>query len=201
MTEIKKRFISPNELFSSSIKLGTKIVQTGWKPNFIIALWRGGSVPGMCVQEVLEYSGIPVDHIAVRTSSYVGMQQQKEIRVHGLHYIIENVNKNDKVLIVDDIFESGRSIEAVISELKTKMRENFPQDIKVATLFVKTGKNKTQRNPDFFVENTDEWIVFPHEFEGLTRQQVQENKVVPIDLFEYLDEKEKKSLFAENSIF
>lgn len=182
-----KKFINPTELYAKSFTLGTMVLKSGWKPNFIIALWRGGTPTGMCVQELLNRANIKTDHIAIRTSSYVGTQQQKEIKVHGLHYIIETVKKNDKVLIVDDIFESGRSIEAVINELQSKMGENFPTDIKVATLFVKEGKNKTNRNPDYFIELTSEWIVFPHELEDLTFEEIRSNKDVPGDLFDYLE--------------
>ena len=48
------------------------------------------------------------------SSSYYGINKQaKEIKVHGLHYIIENANAGDSLLIVDDVFESGRSIFAL----------------------------------------------------------------------------------------
>lgn len=58
---------------------------------------------------------IETDHIAVRTSSYHGINHQsKEIKVHGLYYIIENADAEDGVLIVGDVFDSGCSIDALI---------------------------------------------------------------------------------------
>ena len=49
-----------------------------------------------CRTELLKYKGVPTDHIAIRTSSYAGIgEQSDDIRVHGLHYIIENMNAED----------------------------------------------------------------------------------------------------------
>jgi hypoxanthine phosphoribosyltransferase len=60
---------------------------------------------------------VETGHIAVRTSSYYGINQQsKEIKVHGLLYIIENANSGDGLLIVDDVFDSGISIQGIHSK-------------------------------------------------------------------------------------
>jgi hypothetical protein len=126
----------------------------------------------MYIQELLAFLGNETDHIAVRTSSYVGTEQKTEIKVHGLHYIVENANADDRVLIVDDIFESGRSIEKVVTELKKQMRNNFPKEVRVATLLAKDGKRKTDIVPNYYVEKTNQWIVFPHELEGLSLKEI-----------------------------
>jgi hypoxanthine phosphoribosyltransferase len=56
-------------------------------------------------------------------------------------YITEKCNSNDKVLIIDDIFDSGITIKTLIEKLKTKLRKNYPAELKVATVFYKKEKN------------------------------------------------------------
>ena len=172
-----KVYISANELLQDSFRLAAKIVDSGFQPDFIIGVWRGGAPVGIAIQEYFEYSGITTDHIAIRTSSYTGIEQQeKVVRVHGLDYVIDNVNAEDKVLLVDDVFDSGRSVKAIFEKLKSKCRRNMPQDLKVATPWYKPSKNVTDIAPDYWVNETDAWLVFPHELVGLTAEEIKLNK-------------------------
>lgn len=172
-----KYFISANELLVDSFKLGEQIYRSGFRPQFIVGVWRGGSPVGIAVQEYLEYAGVTTDHIAIRTSSYYGIdKQRKDIRVHGLDYIIKNVNADQSLLIVDDVFDSGRSIQAIIDEIKRKSRRNTPETIKVACPWYKPARNLTSLTPDFYLHATDRWLVFPHELCGLSPQEIIEGK-------------------------
>jgi hypoxanthine phosphoribosyltransferase len=66
--------------------------------------------------------------MAIRTSSYTGIDQQdKVVRVHGLDYIIDNVNAEDDVLLVDDVFDSGRSVKAIFDKLRTNAVATCPR--------------------------------------------------------------------------
>jgi len=178
---MNKRFITANELLVDSFKLGEQIFQRGFKPHFIVGVWRGGSPVGIAVQEYLECVGIPTDHIAIRTSSYYGIDQQsKDIRVHGLDYIVNNVEADQELLIVDDVFDSGRSIQAIINEIKRKSRRNAPNTIKVACPWYKPSRNVTDLVPDFYIHATDSWLVFPHELRGLTPKEILEGKGIEI---------------------
>ena len=67
---------------------------------------------------------------------------------------------------MDDIFDTGHSIAAVFDALKGKLGENMPKDIRVATIYYKPTRNKTDRVPDYYLYETDQWVVFPHELEG-----------------------------------
>ena len=175
MTE--KHFISANELLEDSFKLGHQIFGDGFRPDYIVGIWRGGTPVGIAVQELLEYRGAPSDHISIRTSSYTGIEQQSdEIRVHGLHYIIENANAEDSLLIIDDVFDSGRSVDAVIKTIQKLSRANTPAVIKVATVYYKPTKRKVDITPDYYVHETDKWLVFPHELDGLTDAEISAHK-------------------------
>jgi len=115
----EKVFVSSESLLADSIELAMRIVRSGFRPTFLVALWRGGTPVGIAVQEVLEYHGIHADHIAIRTSSYTGIDQQaKVVRVHAMNYLISRLTFEDKLLIIDDVFDSGRSLEAVMAELR-----------------------------------------------------------------------------------
>lgn len=174
---MEKTFISAQDLLCDSFALARQVLDSGFQPNFIIGVWRGGAPVGIAIQEFLDYVGIETDHIAIRTSSYVGVNQQnKVVRVHGLDYIIDNINADDRVLLVDDVFDSGRSIQAILKKLKSKTRRNMPSDIRIACPWYKPSRNKTKLVPHFFVHETDDWLVFPHELKGLSSAELRAGK-------------------------
>ena len=178
---VDKTYVTAQSLLDDSFRLGLKVMEDGFYPDYIIGIWRGGTPVGIAVQELLKYHGHPSDHIAIRTSSYTGIEQQSDdIRVHGLHYIIENVNAEDTLLIVDDVFDSGRSIRAVIDRINELSRRNTPDVIRIATVYYKPGKRKVDLVPDYFIHETEEWLVFPHELEGLTEEEVATSKPIAL---------------------
>ena len=177
MTEHEKIYLTAESLLRDSFLLAEQILKDGFIPNFIVAVWRGGTPVGIAVQELLQYAGIPTNHIAILTSYYTGIGETKDsVRVHGLGYLIRELNHGDSLLIVDDVFDSGRSIDAIITALEQRTRRNMPGDVRVATPWYKPGKNKTDRAPDFYIHQTDAWLVFPHELQGLTATEVVEGK-------------------------
>lgn len=174
---MKKHYITANELLSDSFLLAKKVYDSGFRPDFIIGVWRGGAPVGIAIQEYLDYVGISTDHISIRTSSYTGINQQdKTVRVHGLDYIIDNINASDNVLLVDDVFDSGRSIHAIFERMKEKTRRNMPENMKVATPWYKPNRNITDYEPEFYIHKTDHWLVFPHELRGLSLSEIKEYK-------------------------
>jgi uncharacterized protein len=137
------------------------------------------------VQEVLEYHGIHADHIPIRTSSYLGIDQQaKTVRVHATDYLVSRLEAEDELLIVDDVFDSGRSLDAVIGELTRRCKRNLPNKIRIATVYYKPTRNRSALVPDYYVRATDSWLVFPHEIQGLTREEILANKPVREDFFD-----------------
>lgn len=177
---VQKTFISAQSLLEDSLALGLKVVKSGFRPSFLVGVWRGGAPIGIAVQEVLEYHGVSCDHIAIRTSSYTGIDQQsRTVRVHAIDYLVSMLNADDGLLLIDDVFDSGRSLEAVIEELGRRCRRNLPDQIRIATVYYKPARNRSTLRPDFFVRETDQWLVFPHEICGLTREEILAHK--PVD--------------------
>lgn len=176
-TVTDKQYISAQQLLEDSFRLGANILNSGFRPNFIVGVWRGGSPVGIAVQELLHYFGVHSDHISIRTSSYTGIGERAgHVRVHGLSYMIRNANAEDSLLIVDDVYDSGLSIQAIIETIHVKARRNAPGDIRVATAYFKPGNNRTDRAPDYYVHSTDNWLVFPHELDGLSMAEIVESK-------------------------
>lgn len=170
---VEKQYISAQQLLEDAFTLGVRILESGFKPAFIVGVWRGGTPVGIAVQELLDFFGVTTDHISIRTSLYRGIEERDtQIRVHGMHYLIENVDAEQGLLIVDDVFDTGMSIDAVIKHLHALARRNTPRDIRVATAYYKPSKNRTDRIPDYYVHETDRWLVFPHELRGLTREEI-----------------------------
>ena len=167
-----KLFIQSEELLKHSFNLAWQVYESGYRPNYIIGVWRGGAPIGIAVQEFLDVLGVPSDHIAIRTSHYKGIDERdSKVQVYGLNYIIKQVESEDSLLIVDDVHDTGISIQKIILDLQTACKKNTPE-IKVATPYFKPKKNKTDRKPDFYLHETEKWLVFPHELEGLSMDEI-----------------------------
>ena len=181
---IEKVFISAESLLRDSLELGLQVVRSGFNPSFLVGVWRGGAPIGISVQEVLEYNGIECDHIAIRTSSYSGLDKQSStVRVHAIDYLVSQLTFEDRLLLIDDVFDSGRSLEAVIAELRKRCRRNLPEQIRVATVYYKPSRNRSSMKPDYYVRSTDQWLVFPHEVQGLSREEILAHKPVDESFF------------------
>ena len=182
---MEKDFISANSLLADSMELARLIVRSGFRPTYLVAMWRGGAPIGIAVQEVLEYHGIHCDHIAIRTSSYLGINEQaKTVRVHAIDYLVSRLAAEDALLLVDDVFDSGRSLDAVLDALKRRCRRNLPEQIRIATVYYKPARNRSTLVPDYYVRATDNWLVFPHEIQGLTREEILATKPVTEKFFD-----------------
>lgn len=173
----EKLYLSAQQLLEDSFRLGAKIIQDGFRPTIIIAIWRGGTPMGIAVQELLAYHGIETDHIAIRTSSYSGIDgRSKNIRIHGLNYLVKNCQQEDSLLIVDDVFDTGHTIYNVIKHLRDKARLNTPHDIRVAVPYYKPTRNQVNFAPDYCLHETEQWLKYPHSLEGLSLEEVEKNR-------------------------
>ncbi len=185
---MEKRYIQEQELLEDSYRLAVQIYQSGYRPDFIVGVWRGGSTVGIYVQECLQYLGVETDHIAIRTS-YRGMRDYlhklesgAEIRAHGLQYLYETMNADDALLIVDDVYSTGRNVAAVIDRLHAKSKRNMSKDVRIAVPYYKPELNENNPVPDYYLHEYNEWLVLPYELTGLSDEEIAKNKpwIVPI---------------------
>ncbi len=188
---MSERFIAADDLLQDSFQLAANIYEADFEPDFLVGLWRGGSAVGIAVQEGLDYFGTKTDHIAIRTS-YTGapgysqmVNKADAIRVHGMQYLLENLSAHHSLLIVDDVYSTGSSVNAVIKQLARKTRRNLPQDIRIATVWYRPTE-KTLRTPDYFVHKTDDWLVLPYELSGFSIDELRKNRPEMLGLIDRL---------------
>ena len=73
------------------------------------------------------------------------------------------------------MYDTGLSNNKVVNDLKKACKKNSPE-IRIATPSFKPNKNKTDRKPNYYIHETDKWLVFPHELDGLTVEELKANK-------------------------
>ncbi len=187
---MEKQFIREQDLLEDSYRLGVDVFNSGFRPSVVVGLWRGGSTVGIYVQECLQTLGVDTRHIAVRTSyegpsSYQRMHSSgADIGVHGLRYLYQTLDYEDRLLIVDDVYSTGRNIEAVISKLRRKTRLNMASDTRVATIWRRSNRDDAIGKPDYHLHDTDRWLVLPYELSDLSTEEIAANKAYVLPMLE-----------------
>jgi hypoxanthine phosphoribosyltransferase len=166
MGSSQKQYITAEQLLRDAFELAMVIARSGFRPDLIAGIWRGGTPVGIAVQEALEFLDIRSDHISIRTSSYTSIGERSNVRVHGLEYLERNLSSEDRLLLVDDVFDTGLSMDQVLVELNLLYGQS-PPTVRIATPWFKPANNLTSRKPDYYLHTTDQWLVFPHEIQGL----------------------------------
>lgn len=167
-----KVFVTARTLLLESVRLARRVHASGFRPDFLIGIWRGGTPPGIVLHEYLRLHGHDPYHTSIKTQSYRGMQRGGEgVEIKGLEHVIDVVDAADRLLLVDDVFDSGHTMAAILEAIRRQARRNAPE-MRIATVYYKPSKNRTAIEPDWWQVETDEWIVFPHELEGLTAEEI-----------------------------
>lgn len=166
-----KLFVTPDALRLDSVRLAMQVLKSHWVPTHMVALWRGGAPIGVHVHEVFLYKGYSVDHIAIRTSRSKGIGEfLPEVKVFNLRYLADVLSPDSRLLIVDDVCESGLSVKAVVDTLAKKLRANMPKDVRLAVLYDKPLPHAFSAT--YAVHTTDKWVSFSHELIGLHRDEI-----------------------------
>jgi hypoxanthine phosphoribosyltransferase len=167
-----KLFVSARQLNIDSVRLGRKIWADGFRPDFLIGIWRGGTPPGIIIHEYLRMRGVEPYHTTIKTQSYQGMRRgDGGVEIKGLEHVIDVIESHHQLLLVDDVFDTGHTMAAIVAEIRKRARRNCPA-CRIATVYYKPERNETDIQPDYSVLETDDWIVFPHELEGLSPSEI-----------------------------
>ena len=142
---------------------------TGWKPDLLVALWRGGATVGVSVHEFFNVSGWDVQHIPIKCASYTGIGANAGDVVFTFgEDVFGLMRPGQRVLIVDDVFDTGKTAKAVKARI-----DATGADMRMACVYWKPAKNRTDLKPDYYVRDVgNDWIVFPHEIEGLSPDEI-----------------------------
>ena len=142
------RYIGWAEYGSLTEALAEKVRSSGKTFDLVIGIARGGIPVAMVVSDRL---GVRIDTITVR--SYSGIAERGSVRI--LSSLIEDV-KGKCVLLVDDLVDQGDTMSGVRGFLS----EKGAKVVETAVLFKKPW---SKTHPDYFLETSGEWMVFPFE--------------------------------------
>lgn len=175
-----KLFLSADDLLADAFALAQIVLESGFEPTHLVGVWRGGAPVAVAVEEAFRYHGIKADNIAVRTRAYSSIDKlRREVSVHGLEYLADCLTPQNRLLIVDDVFDRGHSLETLIGRLREVCGPAMPGEVKTACVWYKPARRETELAPDYYVHETARWLVFPHELEGLTPDEIAQHKRVP----------------------
>ena len=174
---MEKIFLSAGQLLVDSFLLAERVHASGYRPDLIVGIWRGGAPVAIAVQEYFDVRGCSARHVPVKTWAYRGMDERRgEVEVSGLALVTDSVDAATRVLIVDDVFDTGASIDALLGKLRLHLDERCPREIRIACPWYKPARNRTTLRPDYFLHETDAWLVFPHELAGLNAAEIAAGK-------------------------
>ncbi len=184
---MKKEFLSYQTIRNNSIKLAHRIHEDGFVPDVIYVSLRGGAYMGNVISEyfkVVRRGKRPVFYAAVVARSYTDVKEHEQIRIDGWTYDPKYLRSGDKVLIIDDIFDSGRTINHLVNIC---MDIGIPRDdIRVAVHDYKIRtflKEQPVIHPEYYCRKhvinspeDDSWVHYlSHELVGLTDDEIKEN--------------------------
>ena len=172
MSEEKhKTYISSSKQWQWSYELARRILVSGWKPDAVIGLYRGGVFPAIVIEDYLRSNGIKAFHFPLHCQSYdadAAESTSAEVNVFDLpDYVIESLSKLKNILIVDDICDTGKTLKAVKNKIEETVVGKAAFKFRSACLVWKPDVCETP--PTWWIkeEKANEWIVFPHEFCGV----------------------------------
>ncbi|MDR2194835.1 MAG: phosphoribosyltransferase [Treponema sp.] len=182
-----KEFLPYDTVRNNALKLAHRIYNEGFTPDVIYVSLRGGASMGNVISEyfkAVRKTGRPVYYAAVVARSYTGVRASENIKVEGWTYDPAHLRIGDKVLLIDDIFDSGRTVNFLAEII---LEKGIPRrDLKVAVHDYKYFYDKPEQlpvQPDFWcrkhdlsVTDEDRWIHYmSHELIGLSHQELEDN--------------------------
>jgi hypoxanthine phosphoribosyltransferase len=183
---MKKEFLPYDVVRDNALKLARRIFNDGFVPDVIYVSLRGGAYLGNVISEyfkVVKRRGRPVYYAAVVARSYTDVRKSERIKVEGWTYAPDHLRIGDKILLVDDIFDSGKTINHLAGIILDK---GIPRDdFKVAVHDYKYFYDKSEQlpvQPDYWcrrhelsVNDEDTWIHYmSHELVGLSAAELAE---------------------------
>ncbi len=161
-----KRWISADALLLDSFRLARRVIDSGYRPTLLIGLWRGGAPVAVAVHESLGWHGFPCAHMPLLTRLYTGIDTRAgELQIEGLQDLASKLAEPARILVVDDVFDTGITMQGVLAAIRAL--PGATREIRSATVWQKPARNRTGLQPDYHLRSTEDWLVFPHELQGM----------------------------------
>jgi hypoxanthine phosphoribosyltransferase len=184
-----KEFLEYDTVRNNALKLANKIYKDGFIPDVIYCSLRGGAYMANIISEYFKIIAKvnkfhPVLYAGVVARSYSDVAQHTKVFIDGWTYPPENLRPGDKILLVDDIFDSGRTINCLVETLMNS-RGMPREDIKVVVHDYKYFTYYNEQlpiQPDYYcrkfeINSPEEnrWIHYmSHELVGLSKKELEE---------------------------
>lgn len=155
-------------IWHMSLELAKQIQKSNYKPDILIGISRGGLVVTRLLSDLLE----------IPKTAVIGVGFYKDINVTNeeprLTQDIDVNLHNLKIILIDDVSDSGKSLEFTSKYLEEKRI----RDLKTATLHF---KSQSIFKPDYYVKETSSWIVYPWEYKEFTKHYISEKMSKGVD--------------------
>lgn len=197
--EARAKFEVPtwNKIYDMLLSQAEKIRQSNFKPDVIVGITRGGWIPARVLSDFL---GIP-NLATVRIEFYLGVAETRNEPV--LTQGVSAVVAGKKVLIVDDVADTGKSLQLA----REHVLQQGAAEVRIATVYRKPW---SVIKPDYYETETSCWVVFPWETKETIRKIVEKHgdknavdveiaKLVKAGLTKQLVEKLLKEVFEERN--
>jgi hypoxanthine phosphoribosyltransferase len=148
-----------NQIYVMLLNLADKIKGNGFKPEIIVGVSRGGWPPARVISDLLGNANLA----NVKAEFYLGVAETKGEPV--LTQPVSMKVRGKKVLIVDEIADTGKSLKLV----KEHIIEKGASEVRIATIYYKPWSIV---KPDYYERKTRRWVVFPWEIKETIRKIV-----------------------------
>ena len=186
-----------NQIYVMLLSQAEKIHQSGFKPDVVVGITRGGWVPARVLSDLLE---IP-DLATLGVEFYWGVAETRNDPV--LTQRVSAVVNGKKALLVDDVADTGKSLQLA----KAHVLQQGATEVRIATLYYKP---LSETKPDYYEKETHRWVVFPWETKETIRKIVKKYrdksainmktaKLVKAGLPKQLAERLLKEVFEERN--
>ena len=162
-SELEFEIPSWDQIYELLLNLACTVRRTGFKSEIIVGVSRGGWPPARVMSDLLENPRVA----NVAAEFYIGVAETK-----GKPVITQPVSvsvEGKKVLVVDDVADTGESLRLVRSHLE----EQGATEVKTATIYYKPWSVII---PDYYEKETRSWIIFPWERKETVRKIVEKCK-------------------------
>ena len=139
-----------NQIYNLTLRLAREIVSSGFKPDVIVGVCRGGWVPARILSDLMENPNLA----SVKAESYIGIGEAQGEPELTQCLMVDVAGK--RVLVVDEVADTGASLRLV----RNHVLERKASETKTATLYL---KGRSTFKPDFCGKEMDRWVVFPWE--------------------------------------
>ncbi|MCI1209224.1 MAG: phosphoribosyltransferase [Treponema sp.] len=180
-----KEFLTYDTVRNDALKIAHRIYNDGFTPDVIYTSLRGGAYMANVISEyfrIVRKDYHPVLYAAVVARSYSDIRQREKVMIDGWTYAPDHLRHGDKVMLVDDIYDTGLTINSLVEQL---LEHGIPRkDIKVVVhdyKYFTYHKEQQPIQPDYWCRrfeitkpDEDRWIHYlSHELVGLSKDELE----------------------------